>query len=113
MTTDGLYTVLQIFAPPYSIFGRWLPPISTAFFSPSMFRKSHESALLMSYGDESGLGIFYPLPTLARRALILNFGFNFSLVSVNAAVIFLPTQLPMLQSFFTKENIFSVKRQTI
>jgi len=46
--------------------------MSIAFCSPSIFRKSHESALLdlwrfQSYGDESGLGGV--LPPLAIRGL--------------------------------------------
>ena len=40
---------------------RGVPPMSIAFCSPNIFRKSHESALLdlwrfQSYGDESGRG---------------------------------------------------------
>jgi len=50
-------------------------PMSIAFCSPSIFRKSHESALLdlwrfQSYGDEMGWQ-YFTSPQLAIQGLIL------------------------------------------
>jgi len=52
-----------------------VPPISITFRSPSLFRKSHKSALLdlwrfQSSGDERRLGVFCPSPISNTRVKV-------------------------------------------